>query len=606
MLSILNSSKYDEMKKPYSWRKISNFFLLVEAKKHLGNDNLQALQRFNLFRTLSLVSFCIGTLLCIQIISLTGKFELVSIAITLLTLIILINYFSLNFHLHHRTAYLVIISSILLDLHLLSYYSGGIRNSSIIYFGGMILTTFMLLGNKEGKIVSFLILLNLVYFYFITEIFGEHVRNIIDTDKSGHFLNLDYFISYLTGIFLLYSLSNNLESSKNIVISNVIKSKITLEQQNEELKKLSLVASNTDNAVTITKPDGTVEWVNDGFTRLTGYHFNEIAGKKTDILYGDCTNPETISQIEDCLGKNKSFSGEIQKVRKNGTSFWMQINITPILDDYGTISRFIKVESDITDRKNAEHKMAEYNRYLEKANRELDKFAYIVSHDLKAPLRAISSLSCWIEEEIGDGFTPETREHFSKIKGRVSRMEALINGILQYSKADRVKSPETQIHIGELIKETLSIYSMDKNISFDIPVDLPVMVAERMKIEQVFSNLINNAVKHNDKAKPEIKIRFEENPDYFVFSVEDNGPGIEPEYHEKVFVIFQTLKARDSFESTGVGLAIVKKIIDEAGGSIWIESEKGVYTRILFKWPREFKRNIKTQMILPEGIPLNS
>ena len=580
--------------------KIYNFFLLGNARALLKDDDLQALQRFNLFRTLSITTFVIGALLCAQIISFIGKVDLATVSITLLTIIIAVNYFMLNQHKNFRIAYVLIIASTILGLHLISYFSGGIRNSSIIYLGGIILTTFILLGNKEGRIVSIVIICNLIFFYVVTDFFGYYVRNIIDTDKEGHFLNLDYFISYTTGIFLLYSLSNNLEGNKNIVISGVTKSKNLLEEQNKELQKLSLVASKTDNAVIITDETGIVEWVNAGFTRLTGYEFDEIIGKRTNILHGNVTDVETIKQMKACVQEKRSFSGEVQKIRKDGQPFWMQVSITPIFDEQKMVSRFIQVESDITERKTAEIKMAEYYRYLEKANKELDKFAYVVSHDLKAPLRAIANLSTWIEEDIGEGFTPETSNNFKILKGRVERMESLINGILQYSRADRVKSPETMIHLEEMIDEIKGLYSMDKNISITIADRLPRLKGEKMKMEQVFSNLINNAIKHNDKSTIEIKISCKELEDEFLFSIEDNGPGIEPEYHEKVFVIFQTLKARDAFESTGVGLAIVKKIIDEAGGKIWIESDQGKFTRFLFNWPKENQQQLKPFQVLAE------
>jgi PAS domain S-box-containing protein len=532
-------------------------------------------------------------MLCAQILSIFGNFDFVTTTVTILTTLIALNYFLLNKHQNYRFSYWVIIGASLLVLHVVSYYSGGIRNSGMMYLGGLILTTFMLLGNKEGKIISFVIVINLIYFYFITNAYGDRVRNILDTDPEGHMLNLDYVLSYTAGILLIYSLSNNLESSKNIVIASVMESKIILEQQNEELKKLSLVASNTDNAVVITNHEGEVEWVNDGFTRLTGYGFDEIVGKTTNILYGPMTDKSTIDLMTERIREKQSFSGELQKMKKDGQPVWMQVTITPIFDEQNQISKFIRVESDITERKMAEEKMAEYYRYLEKANKELDKFAYVVSHDLKAPLRAIANLSTWIEEDIGDKFTADTTEHFKILRGRVVRMEGLINGILDYSRADRVKSPNSKVDVSELLKETIDLATLEADVHFTLPDKLPVLMTERMKLEQVFSNLISNAIKHNDKPKTEIKITCEEDQDDYMFSVEDNGPGIDPQYHEKVFVIFQTLQARDSFESTGVGLAIVKKIVDEIGGKIWIESEPGKFARFVFKWPKVSNEGFK-------------
>jgi len=196
-----------------------------------------------------------------------------------LTIILAINYFALNIHQNFKTAYWISLLSDFLVLHFVTYYSGGIRNSGMMYMGGLILATFMLLGNKQGKMISLLSILNLVFFYFYSNTYGKDVRNIIDSDSEGLMLNLDYLITYTTATLLIYSLSNNLLSSKNIVISKVMESAIALEKKNEELKKLSLVASNTDNSVMITNASGEIEWVNDGFTRLTGFTSDEVEGK---------------------------------------------------------------------------------------------------------------------------------------------------------------------------------------------------------------------------------------------------------------------------------------------------------------------------------------
>jgi PAS domain S-box-containing protein len=464
-----------------------------------------------------------------------------------------------------------------------------------MYLGGLILVTFMLLGNREGKIISVLSVITLFFFYYISTFSGWDVRNIVDSDSSGHMLNLDYLITYCTATLLIYSLSNNLENSKNSVIAKVTEAKESLELKNEELKKLSLVASNTDNSVIITNKDGFIEWVNSGFERIKGYSLPEVIGKTTqELFYGPLTNEETINSIKHNIAHKKSFSGEVLKYRKDGTSIWLQVTITPILDEHGEVTRFIHVESDISERKKSEERLAEYYMYLEKANKELDKFAYVVSHDLKAPLRAISNLSSWIEEDIGDRFTVDSAQHFTMLKGRIVRMESLINGILEYSRADRVKSPNVMVDVKALINEIFELIVQDSNVTIELPENLPVINTERMKLQQVFLNLISNSIKYNDKEKAVIKIACVEEEEAFTFSVEDNGPGIEERYHEKVFIIFQTLQARDTFESTGVGLAIVKKIIDESGGEIWIESELGLFTRFLFKWPKKSSASFKS------------
>ena len=576
-------------------RYLKDFFLLKKAESTINADDIVSKQRFNLFKTYSLTALIIALIITYQVISTFNWFDFIGIILMGLTSIIAVNYFLLNKHLNLRLAYMIAIASSMLTLHVVTYYSGGIRNSGMMYLGGLILVTFMLLGNKEGKIISVLSIITLFFFYYISTFSGLDVRNIIDSDSSGHMLNLDYLITYCTATLLIYSLSNNLENSKNIVIAKVTEAKESLEMKNEELKKLSLVASNTDNSVIITNKDGLIEWVNSGFERIKGYSLPEVIGKTTqELFYGPLTNDETINLISHNISHKKSFSGEVLKYRKDGSPIWLQVTISPILDDQGEVTRFIHVESDISERKKSEERLAEYYMYLEKANKELDKFAYVVSHDLKAPLRAISNLSSWIEEDIGDRFTVDSAQHFTMLKGRIVRMESLINGILEYSRADRVKSPNVMVDVKALINEIFELIVQDSNVEIEIPENLPVINTERMKLQQVFLNLISNSIKYNDKEKAVIKIACVEEEDAFTFSVEDNGPGIEERYHEKVFIIFQTLQARDTFESTGVGLAIVKKIIDETGGEIWIESELGIYTRFLLRWPKKSSSSFKS------------
>jgi signal transduction histidine kinase len=179
------------------------------------------------------------------------------------------------------------------------------------------------------------------------------------------------------------------------------------------------------------------------------------------------------------------------------------------------------------------------------------------------------------------------------LKGRVNRMESLINGILDYSRADRVKSPNTEVNTAEVIEEVRDLLIGERPCEFNIASGLPNLLTERLKFQQVVSNLISNAIKHNDKAIPEIEISYREEDAFHVFSFSDNGPGIEKQFHEKIFVIFQTLKARDTFESTGVGLAIVKKIVDEIGGKIQVESEPETGTRFIVYWPTETEERYK-------------
>lgn len=223
---------------------------------------------------------------------------------------------------------------------------------------------------------------------------------------------------------------------------------------------------------------------------------------------------------------------------------------------------------------------------LKRKNEELDKFAHIVSHDLKAPLRGIDNVVSWIEEDHHHELPPKVAEYLELIKGRIRRSENLIEGILTYSRIGKKQAVKEQVAVEELISEILGNISLPSAISVIIKRPLPVLYTERILLMQVFSNLISNAVKYNDKDKGEIIISCRDKTDHYEFSVADNGPGIGKAYHDKIFVIFQTLQERDSFESTGVGLAIVKKILEDRKENIIVDSEPGEGSVFTFTWSK--------------------
>ena len=229
---------------------------------------------------------------------------------------------------------------------------------------------------------------------------------------------------------------------------------------------------------------------------------------------------------------------------------------------------------------------------LEKINNELNQFAYIVSHDLKAPLRAISSLVMFLEEDLGELLEDEVKENFSLLKGRVKRMESLINGILEYSRVGRLDNTVQRVDINKIVEHVVDFLSSNEKLEVKIHNRLPTLYGNPTRIQQVIQNVISNSIKYCDKDTCKIDISSHENDNNFEITISDNGPGISEKDREKVFGIFQTLQSRDTIESTGVGLSIVKKIIEDSGGKVWFDSNEGKDgVKFSFTWIKDQAEN---------------
>jgi len=254
--------------------------------------------------------------------------------------------------------------------------------------------------------------------------------------------------------------------------------------------------------------------------------------------------------------------------------------IGQMIESYFEQQEALELEIDV--RKKTEAQKEKLITELDISNRELKDFAYIVSHDLKAPLRAIGSISQWIHSDYHDKLDDDGRMQLDLLLSRVHRMQGLIEGILAYSRVTRVKEEKEFIDLNKLVKEAIEMVAPPEKFTIVVDENLPTLEYGPTRLLQIFQNIIGNAVKYNDKDAGQIEIRCIENQHNWAISITDNGPGIEEKYFEKIFQIFQTLKSRDEFESTGIGLTIVKKIVEGNGGKISVTSLPGKQTTFTF------------------------
>jgi PAS domain S-box-containing protein len=343
------------------------------------------------------------------------------------------------------------------------------------------------------------------------------------------------------------------------------------------------IVGNVVDGVVVIDGRSRIESLNNAALNMFGYTTKDVIGKDWHMLISS-ESPILANQLSQVMG-----------VRHNEARFPVEISISNIeLDD-----RQLLIIRDITERQRAaaqlqsrSDELAKLNLALVSANcilsdrnQELDQFAYIISHDLKAPLRAISNLSEWLETDLDGKLPAENQLQLQLLRARVHRMYALLDGVLEYARIGRTEIALETVSVESLLAEIVDTLAPPPSFKMEFGSPLPTFMTSRVLLRQVLMNLIDNALKyHPNPEQVYLQVSVEEFEEYYEFAVTDNGDGIDPEFHQRIFTIFQTLEAKDDRESTGVGLAIVKKIVEREGGKVSLKSEIGKGSTFSFTW----------------------
>jgi PAS domain S-box-containing protein len=471
----------------------------------------------------------------------------------------------------------------------------------------------------EGTLTSWNAGAERLFGYSAEEAIGRNISLIVPPERAGDEAYLDYVRAskkvehfetlrmHKDGHRIEVSLIESpiRDAGGNIAgVSKILRDIGELKRAEE---KFRLLVESAPNAIVMINRAGGIALVNARAEEWFGYTREEMVGKPVEMLLperfrsqhaghrtGFFTKPTMVGPTERAMGLGR----DLFALRKDGSEFPIEVGLNPIQTDEGTM--VLSAIVDVTKRKQMEENIREFNRILESqvqertaqlrdANRELEEFAYAASHDLKAPLRVIDNCSKWIEEDLEEHLTDDTRENINLMRGRVKRMNKLLDDLLEYARIGRAADARYAETIsGEtMMKDVLELLAPPRAFRVNVSPNFARIQVNAMPLEQILANLIGNAVKHHDKDHGCIDITVEERGGLYVFAVKDDGPGIPARFHDQIFKMFQTLRPRDQVEGSGMGLAMVRKHVMLFGGTLDLESREGHGSTFRFTWPKQ-------------------
>jgi len=355
----------------------------------------------------------------------------------------------------------------------------------------------------------------------------------------------------------------------------------------EQLRLLSTAVESAVQGIVITDRDGQILWVNPAFSKLTGYSRDEAVGRNPRILQSGQTPREYYRAMWGSLLNGEPWHGELINRHKDGSLHPEEITITPVKMDGVQTTHYVAIKQDISERRRVQAALAQSAEEVRRSNRDLEQFAYIASHDLQEPLRAVGGYVKLLQRRFPENMDPKALEYINGAAEGAARMERLITDLLAFSRVGThggaFAPADLNANLDEALQNLAAKLASTRAIVTRDP--LPTLVVDATQIMRLFQNLIGNAVKFQGERPPEIHVGVEKQPDRWVFSVRDNGIGIESQYFDRIFQIFQRLHTRRHYPGTGIGLAICKKIVERHQGDIWVESVTGQGSTFYFSLP---------------------
>jgi PAS domain S-box-containing protein len=381
----------------------------------------------------------------------------------------------------------------------------------------------------------------------------------------------------------------------------VVASDVTAQRRRDAvLRQVMVAVEQSPVMVVITDPDGAIEYVNPMFTRVTGYQSGEVMGRNPRFLKGEGVTPGLYRQLWDTLARGEVWKGEFHNRKKSGEHYWESATIAPIRDEGGAVTHYVAVKEDVTEFRRNQQLLKELNEELEErirqrtalleaANAELDAFSYSVSHDLRAPLRGIDGFSLALLEEFGDSLGPDGRHYLTRVRSGVQRMGQLIDDLLKlsrFSRGDLNRAPLDLTAMARAVGEELRRGEPERDLELRVEDGLAAR-GDPGLVRSMLANLMGNAWKYTARVPRAVVevVRAAPVGDEPAFCIRDNGAGFDMAYADKLFAPFHRLHSAHEFEGSGIGLALVQRIVHRHGGRVWAEGEVGGGARFYFTLP---------------------
>lgn len=389
--------------------------------------------------------------------------------------------------------------------------------------------------------------------------------------KDGKLVNISYSIK-ITKL-----------GTRNQLVS-IIRDITEQKRSEKKIGELASIVEASDDAIISTSPEAIILSWNKGAEKLYGYSSEEMIQKSSSLLALNGNSDEMLNVTQNVLKGEHVIQFETERKRKDGKKIFVSLTASPIRDPLGNITAISTITRDISERKKAEAELHLKSEQLARSNAELEQFAYVASHDLREPLRTVSSYVQLLQNRYSSKLDEQANEFIDFTVDGVKRMDQLINDLLSYSRVSRQDKQLEWMECAEIEEAVITnlhdiIQKNGAHVTFDT---MPKIKANKLQMVQLFQNLIANAIKFRSEQTPVIHISAKKQRHKWEFAVSDNGIGIDKKYADKIFVIFQRLHSRKAYEGTGIGLAICKKIVEKHGGNIWFESEPGKGTTFYF------------------------